>query len=97
MTKSTESTLFGVKHYNPTHNGMPALHWAQFRAPGAWGHMNDDDRVAIIWFRNIAARDDFISTFGGLRVTLQRKDEVVTGDKAMEFLRAANNNMRSVG
>ncbi|MDX5412853.1 MAG: hypothetical protein LPK02_07375 [Rhodobacterales bacterium] len=96
MAKSAEITLFGVKHYNPTHHGVPAHHWAQMRAPGAWGFMNDHDRMSIVWFNDIGAREEFIALFGGLRVTLRRKDETLVGEKAADFLRNARSGMSSV-
>lgn len=96
MAKSAEITLFGVKHYNPNHNGVAAHVWAQIRAPKAWGHMTDEHNASIVWFRDVAARDEFLANFGGLRVTLRRKDEVLTGDRALDFMHRAQRGMSSV-
>lgn len=85
------ATLYGVKHPSTTSSdgSVKAVNWAELRAPNAWGRMNDHNGALIIWFHDPTVRDEFRAMFGGIQVTMQRKDEVLTGDKAKALLRRA--------
>lgn len=93
MAKSSAPTLYGVKHPNPTSvdGTIKALDWAEKRAPGAWGHMTDEDKARIVWFNDPGARDEFKAMFGGLNVTLHRREErTFEGLDALNLLRRAS-------
>lgn len=92
MAKSSASKLYGAKgpRLYSQDGELQAREWAQLRAPGAWGEMKDGDQVLVIWFNDPGARDEFLRLFGGVSVTLHRREEITLhGDAAVNFLRKA--------
>lgn len=89
MNKSKEQTLYGAKSCKLQAKGFKAAEWSALRAGSDWGFLNDEDGGLIYWFKDPGARDDFQRIFGGIGVTLRRKDEDLTGQRALAFLKNA--------
>lgn len=90
MATSKEAILFGVLSYSQRHHINPD-HWARMRCgfatkDAAYGSLLTDDGP-VMWFRDVTRRDEFQTEFGGMKVTLSRKVEVLYGDRATNTLR----------
>lgn len=92
MTKSKETVLYGVRGYQERKDMAHPDEFARLRTYPPRGDEQLYGKMAtpegtIMWFVDPGARDDFFSYFGGVKVTLARKIEVVTGDKATTLLK----------
>jgi len=82
--------LFGSMGFDPKRGAFIAEHWAALRAGdkphGLIQNFRDKDGKLkdIMWFADIYARNDFISTFGGMSVTLSREQTNAFNNAAIQ-------------